>query len=106
MSFKRWSIYFAIVPHEDDPNQKERHPILVINDQKAYILSYGMTSTNRGSLGTEYQLQYWKEAGLDHQTSVRLHRIIKISKSDIQEHVGELQLADQLRITRKLQDML
>lgn len=105
MNCKRWEIYFALVPHEDDPLVKERHPILVINSQKAFILSYAMTSTNRGSIGTEYQLQYWKEAGLDHQTSVRLHRIIKIPPKDIESYVGELQLADQFRIMRKLQDM-
>ena len=102
MTFERWDIYFALVPHEEDPSVKERHPVLIWNETEAFLITFGMTSTYRGDRGMEYQLKDWALSGLDHETSVRLHRYVQIDKNDVQEKVGTVQFADRLAIERKL----
>ena len=102
MAYERWEIYYAQVPFQEDPSKSSRHPILIWNETQAFVASYKMTSTNRGSQGMEYRLKEWKEAGLDHETSVRLEYAVRIDPAGIQEYVGKIQPADKLGIEKKM----
>ena len=102
MSYKRWDIYFAMAPHFENPNISTRHPVMIWNENTAFLIAFKMTSTDRGNEGKEYRLQEWKAAGLDHETSIRLIMPVRIDKSQIREYVGTIQSIDRFKIEEKL----
>ena len=98
---KRWEIWYADVKFEDSDEIKRR-PVLVYNNVTFAIVSYKMTSTDRGDGVTEYRVKEWKEAGLDNPTSVRIDKVLRLKEQDFIKKIGQLTVADimqfQLRI--------
>ena len=60
---KRYEIWYANVMFEDMPESKQR-PVLVWDD-RAFVIAYKMTGTDRGDHKDEYEIKYWKEADTD-----------------------------------------
>lgn len=91
---KRFDIWQARVRFEDSETVKER-PVLLWNDQ-AFLIAYKMTGTDRGDNRDEYRVRYWKEAGLSKPTSIRLRKVLRLTKDDLLYKIGELDKRERL----------
>lgn len=69
---------------------------MIWNDQ-IFLVAYKMTGTNRGDDQDEYRIQYWKEAGLSKPTSIRLRKVLRLTKGDLLYKIGELDKRERLR---------
>lgn len=61
-----------------------------------------MTGTDRGDVKNEFQIQYWKEAGLSKPISIRLHKLLRLQQSDLKQKIGELDMRDRLRFELRI----
>lgn len=91
---ERYEIWFAKVKYEDSDEIRER-PVLIWNDC-AFLIAYKMTSTDRGDGEDEYRVRYWKEAGLTKPTSIRLRKVLRLTKEDLLYKMGELDKRERL----------
>lgn len=91
---ERYEIWRAKVKFEESAEIKER-PVMIWNDH-IFLVAYKMTGTNRGDGQDEYQIRYWKEAGLDKPTSIRLQKVLKLTKDDLLYKIGELDKRERL----------
>ena len=78
---ERYEIWQAKVKFEESDEVKER-PVLIWNNH-VFLIAYKMTGTNRGDDQDEYRVQYWKEAGLSKPTSIRIRKVLKLTKDDL-----------------------
>lgn len=98
---KQWEIWYANVKFEDGDEFKQR-PVLVYNNVTFAIMSYKMTSTNRGDNIIEYQVKEWKEAGLSTPTSIRIEKVLKLEEKDFVRKIGQLTAADIMQFRLRL----
>ena len=92
---ERFDIWQAAVKFEDEDVSKNR-PVLIWNNA-AYVIAYKMTGTNRGDDADEYQVRYWREAGLTKPTSIRIRKQLKLEKADLLYKIGTLDRRDRVR---------
>lgn len=92
---ERYEIWQAKVRFEESDDVKER-PVLIWNSQ-VFLVAYKMTGTDRGDDREEYRIQYWKEAGLLKPTSIRLTKVLRLTKDDLLYKIGELDKRERLR---------
>lgn len=97
---KKYEFWWAYVKYEDC-EEIERRPVLVI-DQNAFIVAYKVTSKDRGDSGTELRLQYWQEAGLTQESSIRLSKVLKLVEKDMIAKIGDLDPRDRMRLELRL----
>lgn len=98
--FRKWDIWWAIVKFEDSNDCKER-PVLIYNDA-VYVISFKMTSTDRGDGQNEYKIKEWHRAGLEKPTSVRIGKVLKLEEKDLLRKIGRLSPADIMQLELKL----
>jgi len=91
---KRYEIWWAKVKFEESDDIKER-PVMIWNDQ-VFLVAYKMTGTDRGDGPDEYRVKYWAEAGLDKPTTIRLQKVLKLTKEDLLYKIGELDKRERL----------
>lgn len=91
---KRYEIWKAKVRFEESSECKER-PVLLWDNQ-AFLIAYKMTGTDRGDSQDEYRVRHWREAGLSKPTSIRLKKVLKLTKSDLLCKIGELDPRERL----------
>lgn len=99
--YKQWDIWLADVRFEDTQEHKKR-PVLIYNDVLYAVISYKMTSTDRGDNQKEYQIREWKAAGLENPTSVRLEKVLRLEAGDMICKIGRLTPRDILQIEYRL----
>ena len=103
MKIKQWEIWWADVKFEESDEIKRR-PVLVINPQKAFVMSLKMTGTCRGDNSSEYVVREWKKAGLSKPTFIRLKGYLKLYSKDFHGKIGTLDPLDiyllQLRLNK------
>ena len=92
---KRWEIYWADVRFEDTSETKIR-PIVIVNETMAFVVGFGVYSASPRPMTTDFVIQDWKQAGLDHQSTIRTDRLVRIDKSDVHEKIGELSRKDSM----------
>ena len=90
----RYDIWWANVRFEDSEEIKQR-PVLIWGEY-AYIVAFKMTSVDRGDDRDEYSIKYWREAGLNKPTSIRIKKVLKLTKTDLVSKIGELDFRDRL----------
>ncbi len=95
MKLNRYEIWDARVRFEDSDEIKER-PVLIWNNT-AFIIAYKMTGTDRGDDNEEYRIEFWKEAGLDKPTSIRIRKVLSLKESDLVRKRGSLDPRDILK---------
>lgn len=101
---KRWEIYWANVPFEDQPAVGKMRPVIVCADKQVYVLTIKVTHHEaRECSPYDYQLIYWKEAGLSQESAVRVDKISKLVPEDFGEYIGMVQPADALEIQKIMQ---
>lgn len=94
-----WDIYWADVPFDEDKSVIKRRPVLVINDKLAYVLSLKITSHEaREHDPLDYELVYWKEAGLNRKSTVRIGKLLKLEPTDFVEKIGTIHRHDKTNI--------
>lgn len=92
---KKWEIWDAIVKFEDRPTISKIRPVLVVNPDLIYILSFKITSHDpREEFPYEYPIHKWKECGLDRPSTIRLSKKLELSESDLTAKRGKLQTLD------------
>lgn len=91
---EKYEIWQAKVRFEETNKIKER-PVLIWNNQ-VFLIAYKMTGTNRGDNQDEYRVRYWKEAGLTKPTSIRLRKVLRLTKDDMLYKIGELDKRERL----------
>lgn len=99
--FRKWDIWRATVKFEDSNECKER-PVLVYNETAYVVISFKMTSADRGDNQKEYKIKEWQKAGLDKPTSVRLEKVIKLEEGDFVKRIGRLSPADIMQLELRL----
>ena len=92
---KRYEIWDAHVRFEDSDETKTR-PVLIWG-QAVFIIAYKMTGTDRGDDRNEFRIEFWKEAGLDKPTSIRIQKLLQLKDTDLIRKRGELDPRDRLR---------
>lgn len=101
MTIKRWDIYWARVRYEDSTEIKRR-PVLIINNNTAFIICLKITSQNRGDNPPEYVIQEWQKSGLPKESFIMHDKYIRLNPCDLDEKIGKLHEMDQLRLGLRL----
>lgn len=88
---EKWDIWLANVRFEDNPEESKLRPVLVIDKQNMFILSFKMTShTPRQNFYGEYSIKYYKEAGLVKPTVIRLSKKLLLLENEFIHQIGRL----------------
>lgn len=90
----RYEIWQAKVRFEESDEVKER-PVMIWNNQM-FLVAYKMTGTDRGDDQDEYRIRHWEEAGLTKPTSIRLRKVLRLTKEDLLYKIGELDKRERL----------
>jgi mRNA-degrading endonuclease toxin of MazEF toxin-antitoxin module len=100
--FDIWLVYLHFIDH---PNTGKVRPVLVVDVNGKLIAVAKITSQapQDGILG-EYQLQEWKEAGLNAPSVVRCSQVFEIDETELlrDEPVGCLRQVDIEGVTNAL----
>lgn len=92
---KRWDIYWAEVPYEDDPTQTKLRPAIIARDKIVTVLVIRVTSHSaRDDDPYDYEIQEWKAAGLKEPSTVRVSKIVQILPEKICDYIGRLSIGD------------
>lgn len=104
---KRWDIYWANFPYEDDPTQHKRRPVVIANHQTVYVLTLKVTTHEpRADDPFDYPLRYWQESNLPCNSVVRVSKLAKLSPNAFGDYIGQIQPYDAMMITRHMRDYI
>lgn len=96
---QRWEVWKAWVPFEEDPDILKPRPVLIIDNNEIFILSFKMTGTApRENFIGEYRLNDWREAGLTKPTTVRLSKLLRLNRNAFIKKYGRLSNLDKSNI--------
>lgn len=88
---KKWEIWLANVRFEDKPNESKLRPVLVIDKEDIYILSFKMTSHEpRQNDFIDYSIKFFQEAGLHKPTVIRLSKKLALLENEFVHKIGRL----------------
>lgn len=92
---KRWEVWYADFPYDDDPGRSSDRPVIVLNTKPLVILSVKVTSHSiRVYDKYDTELKYWMAAGLTRPSVARISKVIYISKDRFRRKVGMLRPED------------
>lgn len=92
---KRWEVWYADFPYDDDPGRSSDRPVIVLNAEPLVILSVKVTSHGIRSYDKyDTELKYWREAGLTRSSVARISKVIYISKDKFRRKIGMLHPED------------
>lgn len=93
---KTYDVYIGKVPYEQDeeiplPRYKAR-PVVIIDESVGYIISVAPITSHEARKwdSGDYQIQDWREAGLDKPSAVRLDKAMDLSYLNIGRKIGRL----------------
>ena len=98
---KLWELWYAKVKFEETDGYKDR-PVLVTGTGEVLVLAVMITSTGQRSVWGEYDIVFWKSAGLAHPSTVRCTRKLKLERHDFRRKIGDLHPTDILNICKYL----
>ena len=100
-------VWFAWVRYEESPTQGKNRPVLVIDvsDKEALVLAVPFTSTHPRD---EYDIEVfdWSDIPLDHLSTARVSKVLKIPISDFERKIGRISDDDWDNITNLLMDYM
>lgn len=95
MMMNDWEVWFANVVFEDNPALSKQRPVVIVDNQTAYIISLKVTSHSPRSIYPgEYALKEWKAAGLSKPSTVRCSKKLRLIPSDFIRKIGRLHPID------------
>nr|DAM30251.1 MAG TPA: endoribonuclease [Caudoviricetes sp.]DAS99371.1 MAG TPA: endoribonuclease [Caudoviricetes sp.] len=92
-----WEVWWAAVKFEENDTKKER-PIVFLRDHVVATVAPATTMGPRPGIWGEYPIKYWKEAGLEKETTVRLSKIFRLEARDLIRKIGRLNNYDIMKI--------
>lgn len=104
---KRWDVYWAEMPFEEDPSQTKLRPVIIAKDGIVYVLTLRVTSHEpREYDAYDYPLKEWKSANLNKPSTVRIRKLAKLAPNAIHDQIGTLHPTDTLEIQCRMQKYL
>ena len=104
---RRWDIYWAECPFEDDSSKSKLRPVLVLKPGEVFVLSLKMTShPARENDEFDYTLQHWGEANLHSETVVRIGKLSQIRLDAFHEYIGRIHADDAIEIMKLMKRKL
>ncbi len=104
---RRWEIYWADAPFEDDPSLSKLRPVVILNDKIVYVLASKITSHEaRENAAYDYVLIHWEEAGLTKPSVVRVEKLLQLKPEQIKDRIGQLSLVDIAAIQKMMKDYM
>ena len=100
--YDRWDVCFADVPFEEIP-QSKRRPVIVLNHSTILDCLKATKSAPRANYPGEYQLKFWKEAGLKVPTVVRASKRLSLPMSAVGRKLGTLHIQDIIELEKILE---
>ena len=99
MTINQWEVWLAAVRFEDSTEVKNR-PVVVTSSGDVFVLALKVTSHDPRSQWGEYALQYWKAAGLQKPSTVRIGKRLRLQHGDMIHKIGRLHPLDIVNIQR------
>jgi len=104
---RRWEIYWADAPFEDDPAQSKLRPVVILNDKIVYVLASKITSHEaRENAAYDHVVIHWEEAGLKKPSVVRVDKLLQLKPEQIKDRIGQLSLVDIAAIQKLMNDFM
>lgn len=103
MQFRRWDVWFASVRFEDSDEVKAR-PVVITDHGEVYVLALKVTSHAPRDAWGEYALVYWREAGLNKPSTVRISKRLRLEPRDMIRKVGTLHPMDIMSIVEIIRE--
>lgn len=97
-----WDIWWALV-HFEDTDQVKRRPVIILDTEEMFVISLKVTSHEARHQWGEYEILYWKSAGLPKPSTVRLTQILKLQYQSLDKPIGTLHSIDIVNIQDLLQ---
>ena len=97
--FELGEVHVCVFPFTSGQAAKAR-PVLVLMDLNADCLVCRITSVPYTGF-LDVAVKYWREAGLEKPSTIRLSRLVTVEKSILRVHIGNL-AADDLDQVRTL----
>lgn len=92
---KRWDIFAADVPYQEDPSMSDIHPVLILSDSECLVLKITSHQGSDKPKPYEYVIMKWQEAGLIKPSYIQCDRFIRLPKSRFTgKYYGRLQMTD------------
>lgn len=92
---KRWDIYWADVPYEDEPETSKLRPVIIARDKITTVLVIHVTSHSAREYDRyDYEIQDWMDAGLAKPSTIRVSKIVQLAPGKLHEYIGRLSLDD------------
>ena len=88
-----WEIWYADFGYEESKESKDR-PALVIEIDGAFYVSAMITSHEQRNVWGDIDIAEWRKAGLDHESTIRLSRVLKLSREHFRKKIGVLSARD------------
>lgn len=88
-----WELWWAFVQFEDSDEVKRR-PVIVLDNGEIYALVVKVTSHAARPQWGEYELIYWKSAGLPKESTARLTQLISLEHAMFDKRIGQLHPLD------------
>ena len=102
-AFKKWEIWKADVPYEEDKSKSGFRPVVIISETEVLVLKMTTHQNSAKPKPYEYELMKWTEAGLPNKTFVQCNRFIRLNKSACtNKKYGVLQAADIISLAMKI----
>lgn len=104
---RRWDVYWADVPYEEDPSQSKVRPVIIARDASpAYVLTLKVTSQDaRENDPGDFPITYWQAAGLTEPSVVRILKISQLTPDKFGDYIGRIQAADAFAIQAKMNEL-
>jgi mRNA-degrading endonuclease toxin of MazEF toxin-antitoxin module len=93
MTVEPYSIWWAEISFAENPDQKKRRPVLVIDPRNNIVICLRMTSTPR-KVESDFVIMRWEEAGLYRETVINTQRRIQVKPDDLLDYIGNLHVDD------------
>lgn len=92
---KKYEIWVAKVYFDDHPDRGKNRPVLILEDNLAFVLSFKITThAPRNDFPGEYSIVNWRGCGLLKPSTVRTSILLEISHDDFRYKLGDLQEPD------------
>ena len=100
-----WDIYRAKVFFEDTDTYEPR-PILMLDEINNIYFALKITSNTKRMGLDEYNIKYWKEAGLIEPSNIRLSKFLIIKENLILKQYGKLHIIDRKNLIAQLRNLI
>jgi mRNA interferase MazF len=109
----KYSILVASFPFGDGVNQTKPRPVLCLSNSigkyEELILAYITSKIPFEKLESDVTIQktdeFFNQTGLSHSSTIRLHKLISLSKTEILGTLGVLPFNVQLQVNMKLNNL-